>query len=81
MGRAVTKHLGDKTLAQRVAKEAAEPHLTPVWVQDAGRQVPGVLMAWESRNNSWWGLVVWDAGRSPERAWVPASRLQRVLPR
>lgn len=81
MGSGVTKHIGDKTLEQRVARSAVEPLLTPVWVLDAGRHVPGVLMAWDRRDGSWWGLVAWDPGTGQERVWLHAGRLRRIEPR
>ena len=61
MGRGMTGHIGDKTLARRVAPTPPDPLLVPVWVRDAGRVVPAVLLAWEKRDGSWWGLVAWDA--------------------
>ncbi len=81
MGRGMTGHIGDKTLAQRVASTPPEPLLVPVWVRDAGRVVPAVLLAWEKRDGSWWGLVAWDAGRGRERLWLPAARLSPILSR
>lgn len=74
----MTKHIDDQTLEQRVARTAAEPLLTPVWVIESGRHVPGVLMAWERRNGTWWGLVAWDDGRGRERVWLPAGRLRKI---
>ena len=80
MGSGVTRHIGDRTLEQRVA-QTADTLLVPVWVRDAGRVVPGVLLAWDRRNGSWWGLVAWDAGRGQERLWLPSGRLSRILAR
>ena len=51
------------------------------WVRAAGRVLPGVLLSWEQRNGSWWGPVPWDAGRGPERLWLPAGRFSPILPR
>jgi hypothetical protein len=78
MGRGVTKHIGDHTLEQRGAMRAAEPLLTPVWVLDAGRHVAGVLLAWDRRQGSWWGLVAWDPGSGQERVWLHAGRLRPI---
>lgn len=77
----MTRHIGDRTLQQRVAPAAAEQLLTPVWVCDAGRLVPGVLLAWDRRDGSWWGLVAWDTGRGQERIWLPAGRLSPIAAR
>ena len=77
----MTKHIGDRTLEQRVASTVAEPLLTPVWVLDSGRHVPGVLMAWDHRDGSWWGLVAWDSGTGQERVWLHAGRLRRIATR
>jgi len=77
----VTRHLGDRTLAERTNPQVAEPVLTPAWVRDAGRDVPGVLLAWERRGGSWWGLVTWDPLRGRETVWIPAGRLQPIQQR
>jgi hypothetical protein len=81
MGSGMTTHRGDRTLAQRVTGAEPEQLLTPVWVTDVGRNVPGVLLAWEQRAGTWWGLVAWDAGRGRERTWLPASRLSPITNR
>jgi hypothetical protein len=51
----VTNHIGERTLAERVTPRP--DLLIPVWVRDTGRHVPGVLLAWEKRAGTWWGLV------------------------
>ncbi len=75
----MTKHIGERTLAQRVTPRA--DLLIPVWVTDAGRHVPGVLLAWEGRAGTWWGLVAWDAGRGQDRTWLPHGRLDPIAVR
>jgi hypothetical protein len=77
----MSSHLGERTLAERVAAGAAEPLLRPVWVQDSGQHVPGVLLRWERRLEAWHGLVAYDAGRGLEQVWVPANWLQPIRPR
>jgi len=77
----MTRHQGERTLAERVAPSAPDPLLIPVWVRDSGRHLPGVLTAWERRNDSWLGLVDLDAGRCRERVWLPAGRLEPIRPR
>jgi hypothetical protein len=77
----MSRHLGDRTLGERTRAQEPEPLLTPVWVRDEGRHVPGVLLAWEKRGARWWGLIVWDAGRGREHTWLPAMRLAPIAPR
>ncbi|MCA0328467.1 MAG: hypothetical protein LCI03_01025 [Actinobacteria bacterium] len=74
----MTKHIGERSLAERVTPRT--DLRVPVWVHDAGRRVPGVLLAWDKRNGTWWGLVAWDPGRGPERLWLPQGRLQPIRP-
>ena len=75
----MSRHIGQGTLGQRVA--AREQLLTPVWIRDSGRHVPGVLLDWEKRDGSWWGLVAWDPGSGLERVWVPGGRLTPIAAR
>ena len=75
----MTKHIGERTLAERVTPRP--DILVPVWVRDTGRDVPGVLLAWEKRGGTWWGLVAWDRGSGLERIWMPAVRLLPIRSR
>ena len=75
MGRAMTSKINSRSLAERVR---AEPLLVPVWVKHEGRDVPGVLLEWDCRDGSWWGLVAWDPRGRQERIWLPAGRLRRI---
>lgn len=80
----MTTHRGDRTLAERTARPATlEPEqlLTPVWVRDAGRSIPGVLLTWRQEGQTWWGLVAVDVGRGPERTWIEAGRLAKIATR
>jgi hypothetical protein len=71
--------MGERTLAKRVAPR--QDRLTPVCVRDTGRLVPGVLLAWDKREGSWWGLVAWDPGSGQQRMWLASGRLEPILPR
>lgn len=77
----MSTYRGDRTLAERVGQSAPEQLMKPVWIRDAGRSVPGVLVAWEQRSGVWFGLCVWDAGRGQERTWIRATWLQPIQPR
>jgi hypothetical protein len=71
----VTSRINRRTFAER-----AQPAqlLARVWAQDGGLKIPGVLLDWDRRDGSWWGLVVLNPGTGQERVWLPAGPLQAI---
>lgn len=47
-----------------------------VWVRDGNTDYPGVLVRWENRGGTWWGLVAWAPDGEPVAALLRADWLR-----